>query len=283
MLDIMSQADNAVEAYNTNLRAISSNVTNLSIPGYKRTNITFQEVYAKIVKSGTGSTFYGEEGGTDPQQTGGTAAIASSNIDFSQGDITGSGVLSLAIQGNGLFIVSPDNGDNFLYTRNGEFQLVNNKLLTSDGMQVYGFYRSGSVTSGQLVPIDLSYETISDPNKVSWNANGVLIRSSVATDADYNVELPYQIALTSFSNPSGLEYRNGTSFAFTLASGDPQTPATPGTNNLGTVSPQSKEQSNVVYTTEIVDSLEMQRAISASLTVIRLINDTITQFIQKIS
>lgn len=278
----MSQANNAIDAYNTKLRTISSNITNLSIPGYKRTDISFEEVFSHVVKSGTGSSFYGEEGGTNPQQTGGTTAVANSLIDFRQGDVVGSTNMDLAISGNGLFILSPDNGNSFLYTRNGQFTVNNNKLLSVNGMQVYGFKRNGGVSSAQLEAIDLTGQTY-DPTKVTFDANGVLRKSYDSITGIYGDELNHQIALTSFPNPSGLEYRDGTNFSQTLSSGDPANPSAPGNESVGIISPRSKEQSNVIYTSEVVDSLEMQRAESACLTVIRLVNDTITQFIQRTS
>jgi len=280
MLDIMSQAKDAIDAYNTKLRAISANITNMSVPGFKRSDISFEEVFTKVVKSGTDNSFYGQEGGTNPQQAGGTAAVANSAIDFRQGDIGGGGNLDLAIQGSGLFVVSPDGGNTFYYTRNGQFTLSNNKLLTNTGMQVYGFKRNGGVTSGQLEAIDLSGQNVTDPTKVTFDPNGVLIRSFDAGVS--GGELGYQIALTSFVNPSGLEYRDGTNLAETIASGSPAAALTPGNATVGNVIRVSKEQSNVVYTSEIVDSLEMQRAISGSLTVVRMINDTISQFIQRL-
>jgi flagellar hook protein FlgE len=278
MLDIMSQAAGAIEAYNSRLRAISSNITNIPVTGHKRTEVSFQEVFGKYINSGTRGSFADSTGGTNPIQYGGTVAIADTEIDFRQGDLTGGGNLDLAISGNGLFAISPDGGNTKLYTRNGEFIISGDKLLTKAGMQVYGFARSGGVSSTQLVPIDLTGISY-DPTTITWDPNGVLRQSYDDSTGIYGAEIPFQIGLSSFSNPSALKYEDGTSFSETLASGSPSSPAVPG---VGVISPRSKELSNVVYTSEIVDSMEIQRALSAGLTVVRLINDSITQFINKL-
>lgn len=284
MLDVISQAKNAIEAYNTKLKAISANITNVLVPGYKRTDVSFQNVFVKLIKPGTPGIAGSNEGGINPFQTGGTAAISTTSIDFSQGDIQGAGRLDLSIKGNGLFIVSADDGKTYLYTRNGEFQIVNNKLLTKSGLQVYGFDKSGKNPANQLVPIDLS-GTAYDPTQISFDSNGAL-RASATLNADgksytYGAALPFQIALSSFKNPSGLQNRDGTTFSETGASGAPSTPTTSGGENVGFLIPQSREQANIFYTSEIVDSLEIQRALSSCLTAIRLLNDSISQFISK--
>src|SRR3989338_5376759 len=100
VLDIMSQAKNAIEAYNDFLRATSSNVSNQAVTGYKRVQVSFQELFSKLVHGATASDTFDNIGGTNPLQLGGGAAISSSSIDFSQGDLTNGGNLSLAVQGN---------------------------------------------------------------------------------------------------------------------------------------------------------------------------------------
>jgi flagellar hook protein FlgE len=92
----------------------------------------------------------------------------------------------------------------------------------------------------------------------------------------------YSIALTSFPNLSGLAQSLGNTFAETGASGPPQD-FEPTGGSFGTVAPRFFEGSNVIYTSEVIDSMEAQRAMSANLTIVRLINDEITNFINRIS
>ena len=69
-----------------------------------------------------------------------------------------------------------------------------------------------------------------------------------------------------------------------MASGEPMVPTIPAFGTLvGGVVPRQLEQSNVFYLGETIDSIETQRAMSGSLTLIRLASDTISQFINRLS
>lgn len=265
MLDVMNQAKNAIEAYNTALKASSSNIANMNVTGYKRLEVSFQSIFEKILNRGTAA--YNQMGGTNPRQFGQGMAISNVSVDFSAGEYISGTSLDLAIQGQGLFIVSPDGGNSFLYTRAGNFEIDANGNLTSNGMQVYGLDASGN-----LVPIS----NLPSGNKpdYSWQADGTLLYQGSSTG--------YRIALTYFPNPSGLAQAQGTTFAETPASGSPAAPQAPG-GAVGTVLPGQLEQSNVFYLGETIDALEIQRAMSGNLTVVRMASDIISQFISRLS
>jgi len=147
MLDVMGQAKNAIEAYNSALRVSLSNMANLETSGYKRLNVSFQSIFEKVLSQGTAAE--DNMGGTNPRQYGQGVSISSVTLDFSAGTTTSAGPLNLAISGQGLFLVSPDGGKSFLYTRSGDFQLDGSgNLISSSGMQVYGLDESDN-----LVPI----------------------------------------------------------------------------------------------------------------------------------
>ena len=287
MLDLIGQARGAIEALETKLRAITSNISNMSVPGYKRIDVSFQEVFNKVIRQGTAADTTQNQGGTNPQQVGGGIAISNISVDMTQGSLAEGADLALAISGSGFFVVSPDGGASNLYSRSGNFSVdASGKLVTDSGMQVYGFARSGgSTNTGTLVPIGLSGQTYTNP---TFDTNGVL-RASYTKDATtgivtYGAELPFQIALTTFPNPGGLEQRSGTTFAQTAASGSPTAAAVPTTNSKqGVVNPRMIEQSNVFYIGETIDALEVQRAMSGNLEIVKMINDTISQFISKLS
>ncbi|MFA5098319.1 MAG: flagellar hook basal-body protein [Candidatus Margulisiibacteriota bacterium] len=293
MLDIMSSAANAIESYNSRLRATSANITNMSVTGYKRMYVSFETVLNNVYKDGTDAT--GLEGGTNPYQSGGSVAIANTGLDFSQGDTqTSTGPFGLYIQGRGLFTVSKDGGSTYQYTRAGDFRLDSNRnLVTPSGMQVYGFLRSNGRSSGNMVPIDLSYlPPTKTVNGITYNLTfddqGVIRYYRIVDPTRGEIEyLPepastYQIALTTFNNPSGLVMLDGTTYAASSASGEANSPLAPGAE-AGIVLPRTIEASNVFYITETVDAMETQRAMSGSLTVIKMISDSISQFINKVS
>jgi flagellar hook protein FlgE len=278
MLDLMTKAKNAIEAYNTQLRINSSNIANMSVPGYKTMKISFQTIFENLINKGTAAG--SDIGGTNPVQFGSSVGIGSTSIDFSQGSIAEGQPLDLAVTGSGLFAVSPDGGATTLYTRSGKFLIDSAGNLTTDnGMQVYGL--SGSV----LVPITglTAYNT----GQLSWTEDGRLAEYNLKPDGtvDYTSVsryTGYSIALTSFPNPSGLAQASGNSFAQTPASGEPQAFKAAG-DTYGSVTPRNYEQSNVFYTGEVIDSMEAQRAMSGNLTLLRMISDEISNFINRIS
>jgi flagellar hook protein FlgE len=285
MLDILAQAANAIEAYDIKLRAISSNISGMSVPGYKRLDVSFQEVFSKVLKREMPSEGGAEGGGTNPMQLGGTTSISNIGVDMAQGDLGEGGHLDLAVTGEGFFVISPDNGTSKLYTRSGGFRLDGNQnLVTDSGMQVYGYKRSGGTAdTSQLVPINLSGQTY-DSATVTWDTNGIMRASYTESEGivTYGAELPFQIGLSRFTNPSGLQQVSGTAFSETEASGPPAATTIPGAT-VGTVTPRKLEASNVFYIGETIDAMEVQRAMSGELTVIKMVNDTISSFISKIS
>lgn len=288
MLDIMIQAKNSIEAYNTALRIYSSNIGKMNVIGSKRLTISFQEVFERVLRKGTASLSFEGRGGTNPVQLGGGSTIGGIGIDFSQGALTEGRNLDLAVVGQGLFIVSPDEGESYLYTRAGNFYFDSEGYLrTNTGMQVYGYDASGGTATGDIIPIFVDPLTY-NKNLITWTDDGIL--AEFPDDGYGNPDLTAaptpicQIALTYFPNPGGLEEAEGTSFRETLASGEPIDPTTPGLGSLvGSVSPRKLEQSNVFYLEETINSLEAQRAMSGSLTLIRLASDTISQFINRLS
>lgn len=286
MFDVMSQAKNAMESYTTKLRAISSNISGMNVTAYKRIDISFQTVFNKLISVGSSAFSSESEGGTNPFQLGGTVSVSATNLDFSLGGELEGKNLSLKINdGDKFFIVSPDEGKSFFYAKNGDFKISGNKLMTQNNMQVYGLnaLSANNSTSQQLVPIDLSHvpgiDSL-DKTQFTWDANGTLRTSFDAEGSGgYGDALPFKIALTSFKNPSGLLMTDGLTYYPTASSGPAINLASP---LAGDTTPRVLESSNVDYPSEVINSLEIQRAIDAAMSVIKMANDTITSFINKL-
>ena len=140
-------------------------------------------------------------------------------------------------------------------------------------MGVYGLN-----VSGNLVPItNLPSGSKSD---YQWTASGELQYS--ADGGTTWTSTGYTIALTYFANPNGLTQTQGTAFAESPSSGSAATPTAPG-GTVGAIRPGQLEQSNVEYLTETINALELQRAMSGNLTVIRMASDMISSFISRLS
>jgi len=271
MLDIMNQAKNAIEAYDIALKASSSNIANMSVPGYKRLDVSFQSIFERMLNQGTSTS--GNMGGTNPKQIGQGMALGSSYVDFSQGEYSSGTSLDLAVSGQGLFIVSPDGGQTHLYTRMGNFQIDSSGNLTSNGMLVYGLNSAGAVTPITGLPSG-------NRSSYRWQSDGTLQYS--ADGGSTFVSTGYRIALTYFINPNGLAQAQGTSFAETAASGSAAAAQAPG-GAVGSLLTSQIEQSNVVYLSETIDAMELQRAMSGNLTILRMASDMISSFISKLS
>jgi flagellar hook protein FlgE len=188
-----------------------------------------------------------------------------------------------------LFMLSEDNGKTFLYSRAGDFTADNNgNVVDANGRKLYGYKldENGNALTSQLVPIKT--DGLSDVGWEYKGTEGKLVTNYTAYKAaqENGDPLPdtkplYQIALTTFSNRSGLLQNDGTTFKETIASGPAQTAKAAG-QDYGSVHSQSLEKSNVFYIGEMLDALAIQRAMSASLTAIKLANSQIQNVIQQL-
>jgi len=271
MLDMMGQARNAIEAYNAALKASSSNIANMNVTGYKKLDVSFQSIFERLINQGTAAG--NGMGGTNPRQLGQGMTVSSASVNFSEGEYTDGTTLDLAISGQGLFIVSGDGGISNLYTRSGNFEIDAYGNLTSNGMQVYGLDASGNLVAITGLPSGNKSDYL-------WQTDGSLEYSS--DGGQTYASTGYRIALTYFPNPNGLAQAQGTAFAETPASGSPVAAQSPGAS-VGSVRPGQLEQSNVFYLAETINALEIQRAMSGNLTVIRMASDMISQFISRLT
>jgi len=88
----------------------------------------------------------------------------------------------------------------------------------------------------------------------------------------------YQIALADFVAVDGLKKLGGSLYAETSASG-PATTNFPGTNGLGSISPNSLEQSNVDIASEFVKMIQIQRSYQANSKIITTVDDMLSNTI----
>lgn len=88
----------------------------------------------------------------------------------------------------------------------------------------------------------------------------------------------YMVALAKFQNIQGLYKEGGNLFRETRLSGDAVTGA-PGTNGLGSLSPNSLEQSNVDIATEFVKMITTQRGFQANSKIITVTDEMLQELI----
>jgi flagellar basal-body rod protein FlgG len=267
LLDIIRRSKNAMNAFGQSLRIHTNTSANMATSGYKALKQSFKTVFNDVVNEGfQGSGFTGE---LNPIQFGSGVTLGSISLDFAQGALGEGGALDCAISGRGLFMVSPDAGTTVYYTRNGSFHVDTTGRNIIDG--------SGNMLMGESGPL-----TTGEYTDLGWGPGGVLIGnySLYAAGQEEAVQVG-QITLADFTNVEGLTQYDGSLLKESVVSGT-RTTGTSGSGAFGTVEPQSLEKSNVFYTGETIDAIEVQRAMSAVLSAIKIASDQISQVINKL-
>ena len=117
------------------------NIANVNTVGYKYSRANFSDLMSQTAKVATAPQ--GELGGKNPMQIGLGTQINSITKIFKQGSIqTTDKNTDLAIQGDGFFVVSPDGGKTYKYTRSGDFvRDANGNFVDNNGYIAQGWLR----------------------------------------------------------------------------------------------------------------------------------------------
>ena len=152
-----------LDASSTALSTVANNLANLNTIGYKDQLIQFADLFYQNL---------GSDGAGDPIQQGAGVTVSSQPSNFTQGNVSATGISTdVAINGNGFFVVS-DNGG-LSYTRAGNFEVGTNNLLeTANGQLVLGYPATNGVidTNGGLGTLNLGTGTVS-PASVTKNVS----------------------------------------------------------------------------------------------------------------
>lgn len=140
MMRSMYSAVSGLRIHQTKMDVIGNNIANVNTVGYKKAQVTFQEVFSQVVRGASAPT--GGKGGTNPQQIGLGVALGSINTIHTKGPSQRTdNPTDLMIDGEGFFVVSDDpNFNNRYFTRAGNFSLDRDgNLVTADGLKVLGY------------------------------------------------------------------------------------------------------------------------------------------------
>jgi flagellar basal-body rod protein FlgG len=253
MLRALFTAATGAQAQQLNLDVIANNVANVNTTGYKKTRIEFQDLLSQTFSS-PGAV--GDQGTTDPTgvQVGlGVVVSATQRIFVTGSKVQTGNPFDVAIEGDGFFQVSLDNGS-IAYTRDGSFKRdASGQLVTSDGY-----------------PIQPAITIPADATEVVINSNGtVSVRQSGAeTFTDVG-----QLQIARFSNPAGLESAGRNLFLASPASGV-AVAGTAGQGDFGrTIINQGfLENSNVQIVEELIGLISAQRSFEANSNVMQAAN-----------
>ena len=109
-----------LQAHQIAMDTEGNNIANVNTSGFKYSRVNFSDMLSQTGKIATAPQ--GELGGKNPMQVGLGTQVSSVTKIFKQGSVqTTDKNTDLAIQGDGFFVVSPDGGSTYKYTRNGDF------------------------------------------------------------------------------------------------------------------------------------------------------------------
>jgi flagellar hook protein FlgE len=264
-----------LRSHQTRMDVIGANIANVNTVGYKSSSVNFQDIMSQTLQGA--SSAQNGKGGTNPMQIGLGMSIASIGTTFTDGSFqTTNKQTDLAIQGNGFFIVSGNNGTSYQYTRAGAFNFdeSGNFISSSNGMKVQGWQAdaSGNInTSGALTSINISTSTISN---ITIDSNGIIS----GTLPDGTTKQLAQISMANFNNPSGLMRVGSNLFEQSNNSGIAQIGVS-GVNGIGTINPGSLEMSNVDLSSELTNMIITQRGFQANSKIITVSDEMLQELV----
>ncbi len=186
-----------LQAHQIALDVEGNNIANVNTAGYKYSRVNFSDLLSQTSKIATAPQ--GELGGKNPMQVGLGTQVSSITKIFKQGSVQVTDKnTDLAIQGDGFFVVSPDGGSTYKYTRNGDFNFdAIGDFTDGNGYIIQGWMRdekTGKIDSttpiqnitippGLTTPAnDTSFITL----KANLNAGDKIINKSTIYSLDQN-------------------------------------------------------------------------------------------------
>ena len=137
-----------LQAHQIAMDVEGNNIANVNTVGFKYSRANFSDLLSQTAKIATAPQ--GELGGKNPMQIGLGTQVSSVTKIFKQGSVqTTDKNTDLAIQGDGFFVVSPDGGSTYKYTRNGDFSFdAQGNFTEGNGYIVQGWLRDE--TTGEI-------------------------------------------------------------------------------------------------------------------------------------
>ncbi|MDW8242235.1 MAG: flagellar basal-body rod protein FlgG [Thermogemmata sp.] len=240
MLRALYTGATGLTAQTVNLDNTANNLANVNTVGFKRGEVSFQDLLYYNQQNAGGFIAQGLQVPSGIQLGSGTRVSGITKI-FTPGALLNTqNPLDVAIEGDGFFQVILPNGE-IRYTRDGSFRLnAQGNLVTSDGFLV-----SPQIT----IPPQAVSISIGADGTVSIQNAGALNTTTVVG----------QLTVVRFQNPAGLSAEGRNLFAETASSGAPII-SVPGQNGAGLVRQGFLERSNVDIVSELVNLITSQRA-----------------------
>jgi len=141
MLRSLSSGISGLQSHQTAMDVVSDNIANVNTVGFKYSRANFSNLLAQTKSIATAPQ--GSLGGKNPVQVGLGSTVNSMTRIFSQGSIQNTDKnTDMAIQGDGFFIISPDGGNTYKYTRDGDFKFdAKGNFVDNNGFTAQGWLR----------------------------------------------------------------------------------------------------------------------------------------------
>jgi flagellar hook protein FlgE len=141
MLKSLFSGVSGLQSHQVAMDVESNNIANVNTTGFKYSRANFSDLLAQTKSIATAPQ--GQLGGKNPVQIGLGSSVSSTTRIFSQGSIQNTDKnTDVAIQGDGFFIISPDGGNTYKYTRAGDFKFdAAGNFVDNNGFIVQGWLR----------------------------------------------------------------------------------------------------------------------------------------------
>ena len=233
--------------FQTKMDVIANNIANVNTTAYKSGRVRFQDMLSQTIASAQSPVTDGL-GGVNPRQVGLGVKVGSIDTMMTGGALQPTNrALDFAIEGEGFFVVSPDDGTTKLYTRDGAFYRdYTGNLVNSNGEMVLD-------TAGAIINIGEEFESFSIDGSGQINA----------VNEDGTITNLGQLGMVKFSNPEGLEKKGGNNYVKSNNSGEP-IDGVAGVAGLGVIRQGFVEMSNVDLANEFTEMIITSRAYQAN-------------------
>lgn len=141
MLKSLFSGVSGLQSHQVAMDVESNNIANVNTVGFKYSRTNFSDLLAQTKSIATAPQ--GALGGKNAVQVGLGATVTSMTRIFSQGSVQNSDKnTDVAIQGDGFFIISPDGGNTYKYTRSGDFKFdAGGNFVDNNGFTAQGWLR----------------------------------------------------------------------------------------------------------------------------------------------
>jgi len=141
MLKSLFSGVSGLQSHQVAMDVEANNIANVNTVGFKYSRANFSDLLAQTKAIATAPQ--GQLGGKNPVQVGLGSTVSSMTRIFSQGSVQNSDKnTDVAIQGDGFFIISPDGGNTYKYTRAGDFKFdAGGNFVDNNGFVTQGWLR----------------------------------------------------------------------------------------------------------------------------------------------